>query len=60
MLNKRTKAQTARTCSLVWFMVFNATFNNISGISWRPVLLFEETKVALNTKNQSINHYCKN
>ena len=24
-------------------MVFNATFNNISGISWRSVLLVEET-----------------
>ena len=24
-------------------MVFNATFNNISVISWRPVLLVEET-----------------
>jgi len=28
---------------LVWFMVFNATFNNISVISWRLVLLVEET-----------------
>jgi len=26
-------------------MVFNATFNNISAISWRPVLLVEETGV---------------
>ena len=26
-------------------MVFNATFNNISVISWRSVLLMEETKV---------------
>jgi hypothetical protein len=25
-------------------MVFNATFNNISVISWRSVLLMEETK----------------
>jgi hypothetical protein len=25
------------------FVVFNATFNNISGISWRSVLLVEET-----------------
>jgi len=24
-------------------MVFNATFNNISAISWRSVLLLEET-----------------
>ena len=28
---------------LVWFMVFNATFNDISVISWRSVLLVEET-----------------
>ena len=27
----------------VWFMVFNATFNNISVISWWSVLLVEET-----------------
>ena len=26
-------------------MVFNATFNNISVISWQSVLLMEETKV---------------
>jgi hypothetical protein len=26
---------------LVWFMVFNATFTNISVISWRSVLLVE-------------------
>jgi hypothetical protein len=30
---------------LVWFMVFNATFNNISAISWQSVLLVEETRV---------------
>jgi hypothetical protein len=30
---------------LVWFMTFNATFNNISVISWRSVLLMEETGV---------------
>ena len=27
---------------LVWFMVFNATFNNILVISWQSVLLVEE------------------
>jgi len=27
-------------------MVFNATFNNISVISWRPVLLVEETDLS--------------
>jgi hypothetical protein len=32
----------------IWFrfMVFNATFNNISVISWRSVLLVEETGVS--------------
>ena len=28
-----------------WFMVFNATFNNIPVISWQSVLLVEETGV---------------
>jgi hypothetical protein len=28
-----------------WFIVFNATFINISDISWRSVLLVEETGV---------------
>jgi hypothetical protein len=30
---------------LVWFMVFSATFNNISVILWWSVLLMEETGV---------------
>ena len=30
---------------MIWFMVFNATFNNISVILWRSVLLVEETRV---------------
>jgi hypothetical protein len=30
---------------LVWFMVFNDTFNKISVISWWSVLLVEETGV---------------
>jgi hypothetical protein len=28
---------------MVWFMVFNATLNNMSVISWRSVLLAEKT-----------------
>ena len=28
-----------------WFMVFTATLKNISVISWRSVLLMEETRV---------------
>ena len=31
-------------CLFVCLMVFNATFNNISAISWRSVLLVEETE----------------
>ena len=30
-------------CLFVCLMVFNATFNNISAISWRSVLLVEAT-----------------
>ena len=30
---------------MVWLLVFNATFNNISVISWRSVLLVEEAGV---------------
>ena len=29
----------------LWFMVFSATFNNISVISWWSVLMVEETRV---------------
>jgi hypothetical protein len=29
--------------NLIWFVVFSATFNNISVISWRSVLMMEET-----------------
>jgi hypothetical protein len=32
-----------QVCLFVCLMVFNATFNNISVISWRSVLLVEET-----------------
>ena len=32
--------------SMVWFMVFSASFNNISVISWRSVFLIEETGVS--------------
>jgi hypothetical protein len=30
---------------MIWFIVFNATFSNISAISWRPVLVVEEVRV---------------
>jgi len=35
------------------FIVFNATFNNISVISWRSVLLVEETEVPGETTDLS-------
>jgi hypothetical protein len=38
-------AQGRLTTDLGWFMVFNATFNNISVILWRSVVLVEETEV---------------
>ena len=34
-----------------WFMVFNATFNNISAISWQSVLLVEESTEYLEKTN---------
>jgi len=41
---------------LVDFMVFNATFNNISVISWRSVLLMEETGVPGKSHWQILSH----
>jgi hypothetical protein len=35
-------------------MVFNAPFSNISDISWRPVLLAEETGVTFNANFNNI------
>jgi hypothetical protein len=41
---------------LIWFMVFNATFNNISVISWRSVLLVEETGVPRENHRPTLYH----
>ena len=38
----------------VWLMVFNATFNNISAISWRSVLLVEKSGVPEKTTDLSL------
>ena len=38
-------------------MVFNATFNNISAISWRSVLLVEETGVPVENHRPAANFY---
>ena len=43
-LVKKLMSNTEYVC-FVYFMVFNATFNNISAISWRSVLLVEENGV---------------
>jgi hypothetical protein len=42
--------------ALVCFMVFNATFNNISVISWQSVLLVEETGVPEENHRPVTNH----
>jgi hypothetical protein len=39
------------------FMVFNATFNNISVISWRSVLLVEETGVPGENHRPATSHW---
>ena len=41
---------------LVWFMVFNATVNNISVILWRSVLLVEETRVPRENHQPATSH----
>jgi hypothetical protein len=56
---------TLGTQRLAWlsFMVLNSTFNNISAISWRSVLLVEETvglgenhrPVAIHSQTLSLN-----
>ena len=38
------------------FMVFNATFNNISVISWRSVLLVVETRVTEKNVTDKLYH----
>ena len=42
--------------SLIWagFMVFKTTFNNISAMSWRSVLLMEETGVHREENHRSV------
>ena len=47
-------------CLFACFMVFNATFKNISAILWRSVLLVEETRVTrktLPTCRKSLTNY---
>jgi len=46
--------------NLIWYwvrvMVFNVTFNNISGISWRSVLLVEEIRLPGEKHWQTLSH----
>jgi hypothetical protein len=44
--NKEYQTKNNRFDLVVRFMVFNATFNNISVTLWRSVLLVEETGVS--------------
>jgi hypothetical protein len=44
-------------CWFGWFMVFNATFNNISVISRRSVLLVEETGVPGENQRPVASHW---
>jgi hypothetical protein len=39
-----------------WFTVFNATFKNISDISWRSVLLVKETGVPRENHKLAASH----
>ena len=41
--NQERKLKQGQNTMVGWCMVFNATFNNISAISWQSVLLVEET-----------------
>ena len=40
-----------------WFIVFNTTFNNISVVSWRSVLLVEETRVHRENDGPARSHW---
>jgi hypothetical protein len=41
----------------LWFMVFNANFNNISVISWPSVLLMEESGVPGENHQPASSHW---
>jgi hypothetical protein len=45
MVTKSLYGKIQRFDDLIWFLVFNATFSNISAISWRPVLVVEKAGV---------------
>ena len=41
---------------MVWFMLFNATFNNISVISWRSDILVKESGVPGENHGPVVSH----
>ena len=43
---------------LLWLLVFNTTFNNISAISWWSILLVEETEVP-RKNHRPVASYCQ-
>ena len=47
------------TINQTLFCVFNTTFNNISAISWRSVLLVEETGVHGEENHRPVASHCK-
>jgi hypothetical protein len=61
----KTPAHSSVTCKYYYgcfssrfrFMVFNATFNNISIISWQSVLLVEETRVPGENHRPVVSHW---
>ena len=53
----KTKFLERKIKAVVRVMVFNATFNNISVISWRSVLLVEETGVPGENHRSAASHY---
>ena len=44
------------TRKIDWFMMFNATLDNISVISWRSVLLVKKTTNMLQVTNKLLSH----
>ena len=46
-----TKAPLSSWVDLIWFIVFNTTFSNISAISWQPVLVVEEEEAGVPGEN---------
>jgi hypothetical protein len=52
-----TREKPYQFCWLVSFMAFNVTFSNISVISWRSILLVEETGGPAENHRPAANHW---